>query len=160
MECNTSRFLHWPLSHRFYPRTPRGVRHLIPKVLFIYLVSIHAPLVECDILNEKYQKNKEGFYPRTPRGVRPYILTVSLIALLFLSTHPSWSATHIRVRNIRYHLVSIHAPLVECDLFLEDVHEVLLGFYPRTPRGVRPFPFLCILRNFRFYPRTPRGVRQ
>ena len=56
-------------------------------------VSIHAPLVECD-LNE---------------------LAPSSASCEFLSTHPSWSATVADLQTLQDITVSIHAPLVECD---------------------------------------------
>ncbi len=34
------------------------------------LVSIHAPLAECDISSIGFIQSAQGFYPRTPRGVR------------------------------------------------------------------------------------------
>ena len=79
------------------------------------MVSIHAPLAECDAVNN--------------------------------STTP-------------YGEVSIHAPLAECDLILNSTSGQCLGFYPRTPRGVRPLLLAYGWAIKSFYPRTPRGVRQ
>ena len=56
-------------------------------------------------------------------------------------------------------LVSIHAPLAECDFNLFNKTPTMHGFYPRTPRGVRhdQIQINCYINGF--YPRTPRGVR-
>ena len=115
-------------------------------------VSIHAPLVECDTVYTGVDVGYCGFFPRTPRTHRSN-------NHVFLSTHPSWSATISHFYHLRTIQVSIHAPLVECDIIdggkyrcyyvsihaplvecdLDDFFVVygIMSFYPRTPRGVR-----------------------
>ena len=100
-------------------------------------VSIHAPLVECDYKVNMNVEASAGFYPRTPRGVRQRAEERWLRSQRFLSTHPSWSATHLVFCIGHYLIVSIHAPLVECDCVVGTVYVIRWGFYPRTPRGVR-----------------------
>ena len=56
---------------------------------------------------------------------------------MFLSTHPSWSATLCSLSVSSPLNVSIHAPLVECDGLILRISAMSLCFYPRTPRGVR-----------------------
>ena len=80
------------------------------------LVSIHAPLAECDSDKTETRSRVHAF----------------------LSTHPSRSATDIFADNGLMMIVSIHAPLAECDMTALDNAEVPARFYPRTPRGVRP----------------------
>ena len=101
------------------------------------VVSIHAPLVECDQCMTSCSRTVSGFYPRTPRGVRQVIHVCTSHLSVFLSTHPSWSATVELAGDIATWAVSIHAPLVECDEFLTLSHDIQASFYPRTPRGVR-----------------------
>ena len=77
----------------------------------------------------------------------------------FLSTHPSRSATDMyNIPYLLFMFLSTHPsrsatrrPL--CQSRKEP------RFYPRTPRGVRPFSQFSGIRIFSFYPRTPRGVR-
>ena len=81
-----------------------------------YLVSIHALLAECDIINGGTTRNNKSFNPRTPCGVRPNRLPDCPLNPLFQSTHSLRSATLFR------------PPL------LSDAR----SFNPRTPCGVRP----------------------
>ena len=102
---------------------------------------------------------------------------------IFQSTHPSWGATGKRVAGLVNFNISIHAPIVGCDLFLFcNLHVQCSYFNPRTHRGVRRYQQLdnsllivfqsthpswgatlnqIILMYFLFYfnPRTHRGVR-
>ena len=57
------------------------------------------------------------FNPRTHRGVRQLdgFLSASSYAL-FQSTHPSWGATITKARSTFMIDISIHAPIVGCDL--------------------------------------------
>ncbi len=88
------------------------------------LVSIHAPLAECDKFIAMLFSFSEGFYPRTPRGVRPSVPASALTSMKFLSTHPSRSATRSVLWCPLLLLVSIHAPLAECDLQAPDVSHI------------------------------------
>ncbi len=102
---------------------------------------------------------KGSFYPRTPRGVRRLKQSRNSNNKWFLSTHPSRSATYAVCLYITCIVVSIHAPLAECDHCIwwqpwrrkvsihaplaecdyeeRNVHRLHSSFYPRTPRGVR-----------------------
>ncbi len=123
-----------------------------------------------------------SFYPRTPRGVRHVIGNARSRFWLFLSTHPSRSATVDRLATPFDSTVSIHAPLAECDYREVVVKIELKCFYPRTPRGVRHVNYGILGMRWKvsihaplaecdfkknqpfadtrsFYPRTPRGVR-
>ena len=104
----------------FNPRTHRGVR-------------LHAII---------YDLQHENFNPRTHRGVRPKARRQIIIRRIFQSTHPSWGATfsqsamgytisdfnprtHRGVRRYVSQLlrvlngwISIHAPIVGCDIDL------------------------------------------
>ena len=78
-------------------------------------VSIHAPLAECDLMNLVMRNGMYSFYPRTPRGVRLLFAAALMWTDMFLSTHPSRSATLASIMVLSRYLVSIHAPLAECD---------------------------------------------
>ena len=60
----------------------------------IFKISIHAPIVGCDRL-----QRFEGLYNQ-----------------IFQSTHPSWGATMRDGHFDRYNFISIHAPIVGCDV--------------------------------------------
>ena len=84
-------------------------------------VSIHAPLVECDSRGRTPYFHVRSFYPRTPRGVRLLHSQGAGLNSWFLSTHPSWSATTFCKKYHVFGIVSIHAPLVECDKTADSV---------------------------------------
>ena len=104
-------------------------------------ISIHAPIVGCDNCVRCFAIFRRYFNPRTHRGVRPFFVNVSFIVNKFQSTHPSWGATagslvliqrtklfqsthpswgatvmEDNFRPCRY--ISIHAPIVGCDLLM------------------------------------------
>ena len=57
-------------------------------------ISIHAPIVGCDLINVPYEIKVEQFQ----------------------STHPSWGATTTMNSEEKKQNISIHAPIVGCDL--------------------------------------------
>ena len=100
-------------------------------------VSIHAPLVECDIRQSSDRTMLCSFYPRTPRGVRRHPHINLTVKSTFLSTHPSWSATSPEIRNTAmYAFLSTHPSWSATNDQVRWIHRST-GFYPRTPRGVR-----------------------
>ena len=124
-------------------------------------ISIHAPIVGCDL----------------QRGWKQWLI------LLFQSTHPSWGATlrsrRKRLRNSNFNPrthrgvrpfigayrhtfldISIHAPIVGCDCLNARLYSLSPYFNPRTHRGVRlRIRFLHHQAILHFNPRTHRGVR-
>ena len=100
-------------------------------------ISIHAPIVGCDIIPLQENAMSSHFNPRTHRGVRHDVWSVYRWLHEFQSTHPSWGATFP----------------TKTDSFL------LLYFNPRTHRGVRPANLAYIAVILDFNPRTHRGVR-
>ena len=123
----------------FYPRPPRGGRHM-PCLTWRY--------------------HNAHFYPRPPRGGRPAqlkkrqtIREISIHALreegdradapfqkkstAFLSTPSARRATRVHLKG-------------EASSW---------NFYPRPPRGGRPVFCMTFLSDFYFYPRPPRGGR-
>ena len=102
--------------HDFNPRTHRGVRRIVDgrifgannisihapivgcdinfkKFVFCVFISIHAPIVGCDILPILCTPVQFYFNPRTHRGVRQWHRQSHCILNIFQSTHPSWGAT-------------------------------------------------------------------
>ena len=55
----------------FYPRPPRGGRHLLNNcICTIIEISIHALREEGDTTSSRQQEGTGYFYPRPPRGGR------------------------------------------------------------------------------------------
>ena len=171
-----------PELHNFYPRPPRGGRHLLGVI-----PDGHA-----------------DFYPRPPRGGRlpvglhdegvgQFLSTPSArratrpcLSLLtvgqFLSTPSARRATDHRGHRPRRRLISIHALREEGDAGGSCSEAAAHYFYPRPPRGGRQLTGLCPFHEDRFlstpsarratltspawaalrayfYPRPPRGGR-
>ena len=114
------------------------------------------------LLKGEVSLNGVNFNPRTHRGVRLSSSEKPFIGCeIFQSTHPSWGATRCKVINVHSHgyfnprthrgvrphvsgkfsnsnIISIHAPIVGCDLFLNRQSQIQEdNFNPRTHRGVR-----------------------
>ena len=127
---------------------------------------------------------KRDFYPRSPRGERLYAILIQSFITPFLSTLPAWGATIVCFANQITTNISIHAPRVGSD-HAQGNYSTAVGeflstlpawgatnlfgrtvtaenyFYPRSPRGERPFPsFFYMLIYIDFYPRSPRGERR
>ena len=105
-------------------------------------ISIHAPRVRCDILEEVALQEYIHFNPRTSCEVRLSLTVSGEKSCLFQSTHLVWGATTSKctektrketyfnprtsceVRHRRHNRgsntssISIHAPRVRCDTFL------------------------------------------
>ena len=109
LACCNGRFLD------FNPRTHRGVRRV----------------------SEIKGSGLGDFNPRTHRGVRHDQLKQEIINLIFQSTHPSWGATSIIHPTIVRMVISIHAPIVGCDINIIFSGSCDHYFNPRTHRGVR-----------------------
>ena len=144
----------------FYPRPPRGGRRRNP-----------AP-----------QPREAHFYPRPPRGGRPQATPSASDRLISIHALREEGDIAPRVFKPSAASISIHALREEGDCLLSLVmvdeagflstpsarRATLLlnltmsscrNFYPRPPRGGRPFtpPCRCVHQNF--YPRPPRGGR-
>ena len=162
MGCDRVRHKQTVCNHNFNPRTHRGVRRCNEITINDKrAISIHAPIVGCDIRNTHKRVSVVNFNPRTHRGVRllssTYLLASFLISihapivgcdpfgrslisdsLIFQSTHPSWGATKPPWQRTRSKEISIHAPIVGCDNDYEGIAELCYRhFNPRTHRGVR-----------------------
>ena len=132
----------WKVCHQidyFNPRTHRGVR-LSGTWIWqrAYQISIHAPIVGCDRIQCWQVTSQKNFNPRTHRGVRrARLLMLDEVKQNF---NPR---THRGVRRAGVFLhwqnrkISIHAPIVGCDVLLIMRRIKHIDFNPRTHRGVR-----------------------
>ena len=85
----------------FNPRTHRGVRQFeLDTNLVDDYISIHAPIVGCDLVQEEVKTMEANFNPRTHRGVRRTLMSMS-------------------VNEVEE--ISIHAPIVGCDPNCNDL---------------------------------------
>ena len=128
------KFSEWFQStHSLWSATGHGLQW--PEAV---LVSIHALLVECDVIVPSFPEGRCSFNPRTPCGVRRSFSGLKCAGISgfnprtpcgvrhfwwrfpghhawFQSTHSLWSATIGWLVKFSAQFVSIHALLVECD---------------------------------------------
>ena len=102
------------------------------------MISIHAPREGSDARPVRRQLPHPGISIHAPReGSDEATLSDGPTAELFLSTLPARGATlHVRCRRC-----------------------LCVDFYPRSPRGERPWQTWPACRKPNFYPRSPRGER-
>ena len=123
-------------------------------------ISTHALREEGDAQTPSGAHTWPDFYPRPPRGGRRF-----------------WSGTQPRNRSISTHalreegdavvqlvggqvgIISTHALREEGDASSRSSEQRLQYFYPRPPRGGRPYRATPQRTNCNFYPRPPRGGR-
>ena len=125
-------------SGYFNPRTHRGVQ-LISKIYFPLwdgfqsthpswgatcgktivfakvAISIHAPIVGCDLVFCLFWILNTISIHAPIVGCDSISILTCDSASLFQSTHPSWGATRRSRLSTRYYNISIHAPIVGCD---------------------------------------------
>ena len=101
-------------------------------------ISIHAPIVGCDVTSTGSQARFEKISIHAPivGCDKGHATGYSLISL-----------------------ISIHAPIVGCDALKPKFPMVILYFNPRTHRGVRLYVDVRKTSQYDFNPRTHRGVR-
>ena len=153
-EEKAHQFLSTPSARRATTRTTYADR--------AQMISIHALREEGDNIGSLSPGPTQNFYPRPPRGGRPHSSTVRLSGGAFLSTPSArratsargsrfvWSARFLSTPSARRatrpgstpglpKTISIHALREEGDQWRRP--QALLGgyFYPRPPRGGRPF---------------------
>ena len=121
----------------FYPRPPRGGRRR----------------------RGTHRVHLRNFYPRPPRGGRPFLAASAACCGVFLSTPSARRATQRMETAALDVLISIHALREEGDPRLRRYVRQRRHFYPRPPRGGRPWPCTRCWRTINFYPRPPRGGR-
>ena len=113
---------------------------------------------------------------RVGRAVGPVVVDISIHALReegdvvgdwvllarmqFLSTPSARRATASSCKLLPYFIISIHALREEGDLGFTPTSSQTIYFYPRPPRGGRPYAAGRGAAHHYFYPRPPRGGRQ
>ena len=129
----------------FYPRPPRGGRLTWEIVAAACIsISIHALREEGDPRRLRRCLLPCHFYPRPPRGGRPFNKRMRDEVGKFLSTPSARRATS-KVEDWEKHMIiSIHALREEGDLEAARNGPCLENFYPRPPRGGRPFRFALL----------------
>ena len=146
----------------FYPRPPRGGRPTSISVAFAFFRFLSTPSAR----RATREPNRKGvstiflstpsarratrpashsssvrsdFYPRPPRGGRHHTTATCSRKALFLSTPSARRATDQQAGHSRRQMISIHALREEGDLPSPGPSGGLPDFYPRPPRGGRPF---------------------
>ena len=146
-------------------------------------ISIHALREEGDTISSFPLSFLRYFYPRPPRGGRRFIWLNGIKIDKFLSTPSARRATFFRPVICVILAISIHALREEGDGTFPRCLSTLSYFYPRPPRGGRPFEILAVSLHLvisihalreegdpsprfarggarDFYPRPPRGGRR
>ena len=101
-----------------------------------------------------------NFYPRPPRGGRRDRHSKFKSITRFLSTPSARRATSAEAAANRAWQISIHALREEGDNSFQCSQSSRLDFYPRPPRGGRPYVAGYVTKKtYDFYPRPPRGGR-
>ncbi len=171
--------MHWTFlstpSARRATRTVGLARFPLP-------ISIHALREEGDGFIMVWRFQISNFYPRPPRGGRQDTEGRKQQMNIFLSTPSARRATRDACLHDRLHEISIHALREEGDRAGAQRRRPYSNFYPRPPRGGRPFRVAgqCLLDGIsihalreegdefidfilealsNFYPRPPRGGR-
>ena len=168
----------------FYPRPPRGGRHIssthAPSPMRI---SIHALREEGDIFTISYLFAFRHFYPRPPRGGRRAGHVQVIKAKVFLSTPSARRATSLNTVSRLISMISIHALREEGDqktriasgprgrfLSTPSARRATAKVKPGVQHGVISIHALreegdrlkpdYFSTTFDFYPRPPRGGRR
>ena len=102
-------------------------------------ISIHALREEGDPAGEYSGRSGRDFYPRPPRGGRPTSSGSFTTAPRFLSTPSARRATVAAETPKPAKKISIHALREEGDFRDSSTTTKKGDFYPRPPRGGRPF---------------------
>jgi len=129
-------------------------------IIFLNIISIHAPHAGCDVSTNLINNLSGYFNPRTPCGVRHIDIIFGIILMPFQSTHPMRGATNLKDLPYFVVYISIHAPHAGCDVSVPLPPPALAYFNPRTPCGVRHLYLHACKRLPYFNPRTPCGVRR
>ena len=122
----------------FYPRHPRGWRHLVP------VQAVAGP---------------RGFYPRHPRGWRLLTYADGTVEIV-VSIHATLAGGDSRLLELLEGdcQVSIHATLAGGDSRGRVMRARYKGFYPRHPRGWRHRSMASFVRMVLFLSTPPSRV--
>ena len=125
----------------FYPRSPRGERRLQAWVRPVQLqISIHAPREGSDLQHLAADQRVLHISIHAPReGSDLNPRTQTRYPSAFLSTLPARGATVGVLADKGDGAISIHAPREGSDSGIERFFAFFAYFYPRSPRGERPW---------------------
>ena len=145
----------------FYPRPPRGGRLQLPHGCQPGLEFLSTPSARRATRYNRWTKRLHNhFYPRPPRGGRRDRHSKFKSITRFLSTPSARRATSAEAAANRAWQISIHALREEGDNSFQCSQSSRLDFYPRPPRGGRPYVAGYVTKKtYDFYPRPPRGGR-
>ena len=87
---------------------------LVARFLIIE-ISIHAPRMGSDQLNDVVNNKMQNFNPRSPHGERQMPPIITPDVLRFQSTLPAWGATRLQSVLLMILCISIHAPRMGSD---------------------------------------------
>ena len=136
--------LSWCRSSYFYPRPPRGGRrsHKVtspPPNVFLSTPSARRATMEA----MAWLIFRGYFYPRPPRGGRPSFLSVRGLAVNISIHALREEGDRSRRSQCRTKSpISIHALREEGDTAMAGTAATTAYFYPRPPRGGRPYRWL------------------
>ena len=100
------------------------------------------------------------FYPRPPRGGRLSAERTSVTSIPISIHALREEGDPVGVAAVRQQIISIHALREEGDNSFQCSQSSRLDFYPRPPRGGRPYVAGYVTKKtYDFYPRPPRGGR-
>ena len=127
----------------FYPRPPRGGRHLdLSSFSTISIISIHALREEGDNIGSGKPSGRTYFYPRPPRGGRLFPSLEMWATILFLSTPSARRATQDFTEAPQTLAISIHALREEGD-YHNRADDCRAGQFLSTPSARRATPCPC-----------------
>ena len=128
------------MTVNFYPRSPRGERHLTAgQAARETVISIHAPREGSDCTDARDSPTRAYFYPRSPRGER-HLRKDELDLTQSISIHAPREGSDLTLRLVvenRLACISIHAPREGSDRSRPRTDCRACDFYPRSPRGER-----------------------
>ena len=143
----------------FYPRPPRGGRLYSADGGFgVGRISIHALREEGDDFFSFLCYSCTDFYPRPPRGGRLSAERTSVTSIPISIHALREEGDPVGVAAVRQQIISIHALREEGDAAGTDGAQDQKHFYPRPPRGGRPFEMSTISGLLRFLS-TPSARR-
>ena len=135
---DTKPIRHADLRQHFYPRSPRGERHLtIDRVSNNGKFLSTLPARGATRSGTPAQGWRFHFYPRSPRGERRSNVTGNNTQMDFYPRSPRGERQFAGYAYMVGYKISIHAPREGSDYVLVCHVDVRRNFYPRSPRGER-----------------------
>ena len=150
------------MGNNFYPRPPRGGRRKIEKAYAITDAFLSTPSARrATSLTPSLRRPKRHFYPRPPRGGRRKN-HVLVYRVLLISIHALREEGDPVVKCSHARGAKFHALREEGDSVLSVLWGLVGYFYPRPPRGGRPYAIgdLVAYNEFLSTPSARRATAQ